>query len=227
MIFTDEVVEIKDTQNHAYILESPELFYSVGYKVLLGQEKNGFIKCTKVSHNGKDKLIYDISKFKTLEALLFSLKLDEVLNVLIRLLDSVILIKNNGFMQCENILVSPDHIFIDCDTFSVNLIYLPIYHETDSVSYSSFETELKTNLSVILNVYMEQNPYITAICESMTDPDFTLEEVHASLKDLQLNNYESLKQRVGSKKNGNTGFKGFGSNDMFNVKKLFSFARKK
>ena len=228
MNFTDKVVEIKDSQNHAYILEVPELFFSVGYKVLLGQEKNGFIKCTKVSHNGKDKLIYDISKFKTLESLMFSLKLDVILSILINFLDSIILVKNNGFMQCENILVSPDQIFIDCENLSVNLIYLPIYFEADNVSYRIFEKELKINLSVILKAYNEQNPYINAIYENMMDSDFTLEDVHASLKDLQLKDYASLNQRVGKKKNGNKGLKGMGSNDKFaGMKKRFLFGRKK
>ncbi|MGN6714039.1 DUF6382 domain-containing protein [Anaerocolumna jejuensis] len=228
MNFTDKVVEIKDSQNHAYILEAPDLFFSVGYKVLLGQEKNGFIKCTKVSHNGKDKLIYDISKFKTLETLMFSLKLDVILSILINFLDSIILVKNNGFMQCENILVSPDQIFIDCENLSVNLIYLPIYFEADNVSYRIFEKELKINLSVILKAYNEQNPYINAIYENMMDSDFTLEDVHASLKDLQLKDYASLNQRVGKKKNGNKGLKGMGSNDKFaGMKKRFLFGRKK
>lgn len=228
MNFTDKVVEIKDSQNHAYILEASELFFSVGYKVLLGQEKNGFIKCTKVSHNGKDKLIYDISKYKTLESLMFSLKLDVMLSILINFLDSIILVKNNGFMQCENILVSPDQIFIDCENLSVNLIYLPIYFEADNVSYRIFEKELKINLSVILKAYNEQNPYIKAIYENMMDSDFTLEDVHASLKDLQLKDYASLNQRVGKKKNGNKGLKGVGSNDKFaGMKKRFLFGRKK
>lgn len=228
MNFTDKVVEIKDSQNHAYILEAPDLFFSVGYKVLLGQEKNGFIKCTKVSHNGKDKLIYDISKFKTLETLMFSLKLDVILSILINFLDSIILVKNNGFMQCENILVSTDQIFIDCENLSVNLIYLPIYFEADNVSYRIFEKELKINLSVILKAYNEQNPYINSIYENMMDSDFTLEDVHASLKDLQLKDYASLNQRVGKKKNGNKGLKGMGSNDKFaGMKKRFLFGRKK
>lgn len=228
MNFTDKVVEIKDSQNHAYILDASELFFPVGYKVLLGQEKNGFIKCTKVSHNGKDKLIYDISKLKTLESLMFSLKLDVILSILINFLDSIILVKNNGFMQCENILVSPDQIFINCENLSVNLIYLPIYFEADNVSYRIFEKELKINLSVILKAYNEQNPYINAIYENMMDLDFTLEDVHASLKDLQLKDYASLNQRVGKKKNGNKGLKGVESNDKFaGMKKRFLFGRKK
>lgn len=226
MNFMDKVAEMKDAQNHAYILESPSLFYSVGYKVLMGQEKNGFIRCTKVSHNGKDKLIYDTSKLKTLESLMFSLKLEEILPVLVQFLDAIILVKSNGFMQCENILISPDHIFVDCDTYSVNLIYLPLYHESDSISFRIFEAELKANLLVILNVYNDRNPYITSLCENMNNPDFSVEELYSFLKDLQMNDYEGLKHRMGAKKDRMLSGTSDNSDRLAGVKKLFSFGKK-
>lgn len=223
MNFTGKVIEIKDTQNYAYILESPTLFFSVGYKVLLSQEKNGFIKCTKVSHNGKDKLIYDTSRFKTLESLMYVLNFDTTLNILTNLLDAIILVKSNGFMQCENILISPDHVFIDCDNYNVYLIYLPISQETDSISYNIFEAELKANLLVVLNTYTEQYPYVSSICENMNNPNFTIEAASLAIKDLQLNGFE----RVRSKKKDRMKPKTMENNDITgNMKKLFSFTKK-
>lgn len=231
MNFTGKVIEIKDSQNYAYILESPTLFYSVGYKVLLGQEKNGFIKCTKVTHNGKDKLVYDTSKFKTLESLMYISRFDLTLNILINFLDAIIMVKSNGFMQCENILISPDHIFVDCENYNVNLIYLPINHESDNASYSIFEAELKANLFVVLNTYIEQNPYIKAICENMNNPEFTIEAVCAAFKDLKLNNYDKLNFQKGGL-GGIFGKKKDRAPDSSNedrigsMKKLFSFPKK-
>ncbi|MDF2872940.1 MAG: hypothetical protein K0R05_4515 [Anaerocolumna sp.] len=223
----DKVTEIKDTQNHAYILESPSLFYSVGYKVLMGQEKNGFIKCTKVSHNGKDKLLYDTSRFKTLETLMPGLNFVEMLPLLVQFLDAVIMVKSNGFMQCENVLVSPDHIFVDCDNYNVNLIYLPVNHESDSISYGIFEAELKANLSVILNAYNNRNPYITSLCENLSNVAFNLEEVQEYLKDMQANGYTGQKHRIGFKKKDGMTSGAADSNDMLaGVKKLFSFGKK-
>jgi hypothetical protein len=226
MNFMGKVVEIKDTQNHAYILEST-LFFSVGYKVLLSQEKNGFIKCTKVSHNGKDKLIYDTSKFKTLESLMYVLKFDETLNILINFLDAIILVKNNGFMQCENILTSLDHIFVDCDNYNVYLIYLPINNEADNIRYCIFEAELKAMLTVILNTYNEQSPYIAIICEYMNKHNFTIEDICLVFNDLQNSDFKSLDYQKSSKKIDRLISKSTPSSEkMINMKKLFSFTKK-
>lgn len=227
MNFMDKLTEIKDAQNHAYILGAPDLFFPVGYKVLLGQEKNGFIKCTRVTHNGKDKLVYDTSRFKTLESLMYGLMLDEMLDLLIKFLDAIILVKNNGFMQCENILVSPDHIFVDCDNSMVNLIYLPIYHESDSVSYSIFEAELKADLLIILGAYNEKNPFLHTLCGNMNNPYFTVEEVHSALKELQLKESKGGFSLLGGKKKDRMMQKEAEGNDVVgNMKKLFSFSKK-
>lgn len=219
MNFMEKVIEIKDTQSHAYLLESSSLFFPVGYKVLLGQEKNGFIKCNKVSHNGKDKLIYDTSKFKTLESLLPVLSLDMALGILTNFLDSIISVKSNGFMQCENILISPDHIFIDCDNnYSVNLIYLPIYHESDNISFSIFEGELKTHLIFILSNYTKRNSHIQSLCANMNKPDFTIEDIYSVLDEGLTKWGVRLKDKMMSRMNGNSDMLG-------SVKKFFSFSK--
>jgi len=223
----NKVIEIKDTQNFAYILDSPALFFSVGYKVLLGQEKNGFIKCTKVSHNGKDKLIYDISRYKSMETLMCVLRLDTTMNILINLLDSIILVKNNGFMQCENILISLDRIFVDCETYKVYLIYLPLNHEMDKVNYNLFEAELKENLFIILNTYNDQNPYIDSLCEKLNRMDFTIEDVHVAFKEFKQSGHANYDNRLRTKifnklfsKSADTG------DSTGNKKRLFSFTKK-
>lgn len=223
----DKVIEIKDAQNHAYILESPSLFYSVGYKVLMGQEKNGFIRCTKVSHNGKDKLIYDTSRFKTLETLMSGLSFNEMLSLLGQLLDALIMVKSNGFMQCENVLISPNHIFVDCNNYNINLIYLPLNYESDIISYSVFEAELKANLSVILNAYNNRNPYLTSLCENLSNVAFNAEDIQEYLKDMQANGYTGKKHRIGFKKKDGMSSRAEDSSDMLTgVKKLFSFGKK-
>lgn len=225
MNYIGKVTEIKDTQNHAYILEAPTLFFPVGYKVLMGQEKNGFIKCTKVTHNGKDKLIYDTLRFKTLESLLHNLRFEETINILINFLESIILAKTNGFMQCENILIAPDHIFVDTDNQDVNLIYLPIYHESDSTSYSIFEAELKTNIQVIINTYNNRNSYLKVLFENMNNPSFTIEELQNALKDLYKNKSSKGFQAIGKKESlipkAAESFE-----KIANVKKLFTFNKK-
>ena len=69
LVLDNLIKESRDSTNISYMLEQEDLFYETGYKVLQNQEKNGFIKCVKVSHNGKIKLVYDISKYKSFQSI--------------------------------------------------------------------------------------------------------------------------------------------------------------
>ena len=90
MINNSRIKEYTDKQSLAYILESPDMFVQVGFKVLQTQEKNGFIKCTRVTHNGKPKLVYNISDYKPLKSLLFNLRPDVFITIMTNLIDAII-----------------------------------------------------------------------------------------------------------------------------------------
>lgn len=184
MIQIQGIIENRDTQNLAYILQYPNLFFQTGYKVLQGQEKNGFIRCTKVLHNGKDKLIYDISKYKSLDTLLPGLRPDTFMTVVMNLIDVVIEVKNNGFMQCENIDLSFDKIFVDCNNFKVYLIYLPIDTPTNKDSYEIFENQFKSNVISTINSYANLSNSISIyLCECMKNPINSIENIKQALSD--------------------------------------------
>ena len=63
------IYEQRDAQSVTYILEDTSLFFPTGYKVLKSQEGKGFVRCNHLTHNGKDKLVYDISKYRTVISL--------------------------------------------------------------------------------------------------------------------------------------------------------------
>lgn len=184
MIQTLGIREYRDSQNLSYILPTPDLFYQTGYKVLLSQEKSGFIRCAKTLHNGDTKLLYDISRFKSLDSLLSELKHDAFLAVLRNLADVVAEVKNNGFMQCENIETSLDKIFIDCNNHKVSLIYVPLNTQTHPDSFIVLENSLKSNLLAAISNYPNlMSAYVGTLCEYLKNPIFSIEQ----LRDL-LNN---------------------------------------
>ena len=76
MISNDNVVEIIDSNFVSYLIKDNQLFSQTAYKVLQSQEKNGFIKCAKILHNGNVKLVYLDSHYKSLQSLLSSLVQD-------------------------------------------------------------------------------------------------------------------------------------------------------
>ena len=65
MIKNQDITEYRDAQNFAYTLKNPSMFFPTGYKVMQTRGDRGFIRCTRILHNGKDKLLYDIAPYKT------------------------------------------------------------------------------------------------------------------------------------------------------------------
>ncbi len=141
-----DIVEKRDLYCLSYILQSNQMFFQTGYKVLQSQEKNGFIRCTKIILNGQDKLVYDVSKYKSLDTLLSVISPDAFISIMKNLLDVIIEVNNNGFMQYSNIEISFDKVFVDNNNYKVYLIYLPINITGTSSDYTVFEKQLKNNI---------------------------------------------------------------------------------
>lgn len=157
LILNSSIKEEKDNTSIRYILEDSELFFQTGYKVLQNQDENKFIKCGKVTHNGKIKLIYDTSSYKSLKSLLNQLDSQNFLVIISRLLDIVNEVKGNGFMQPENINIGFDKIFVDSNNLNVYLIYLPVNIETDNNSKLNFERGLKANIKSAISEHPNLN----------------------------------------------------------------------
>ena len=185
MMTSGTIVEHRDSQSLDYILKDPELFYPTGYKVLQSQAKNGFVKCTKVMHNGMHKLVFDISEYKTLDTILPTLRPEIFPTILKNLMDVVFEVKNNGFIHSTNIEISFDKIFVDCNNYKVFLVYLPIDTPVRQNDYEVFETSLKRIIaSAIDQTDSLQTEANCRLKENLEDPSYTLERLKEILSDM-------------------------------------------
>lgn len=173
------ITEIKGSQNVAYILNDDELFLLTGYKMLKSQEKNGFIKCAKVRYNGKIKLLYFSSTYKNLASLIPTIDGDTFLSIVTNLLGSIIEIKNNGFMSCQNLDLSLNKIFVDLKTLSVSLVYLPI--NTPPIDMGTFENDLRTQLIKIITSTPSLSN-VNAVCAELSNGTLSLTDLHQNIK---------------------------------------------
>lgn len=149
--------EERYSTNINYFLETENIFYEVGYKVLRNKENSGFIKCNKVIHNGKIKLVYNTSKYKNLEEVIINSSVDTVITVINKLMRVAISVKDNGFIEYKNIISNLKNIFVDENNLNVYFIYLPIVN-TDRTD-KMFIDEIKRN---ILKV-MDFNSYLRGV----------------------------------------------------------------
>lgn len=173
------ISELTGTPNVQYILNDKSAFALTEFKVLKSQNKH-FIKCAKVLYNGKIKLIYFTSMYKSLRNMLPSLDGDTFLSIIANLLNCIIEIKNNGFLDCQDIELSFDKVFVDQNTFAVNLIYLPINSPNSDVA--AFETELKTEIiKLISTVPAFANEKMTRVCGYLSNGTLSLNQLYGNI----------------------------------------------
>ncbi|MDS0524366.1 FHA domain-containing protein [Clostridium sp. SHJSY1] len=139
------ISESRDQNSINYTLEDKEIFSNVEYKVLRNAETDGFIKCVKISHNGKLKLVYDISSYRDLLSLTREMSLNSFLTVVSKLLTIVINVGEKGLMQYKNINPSINNIYVDTTNLNVYMIYLPLQYEGND-SEDIFIREFKNNM---------------------------------------------------------------------------------
>lgn len=204
LILDNLIKEKRGITNISYILEDSSLFFEIGYKVLQNQEKNGFIKAVKVIHNGKIKLIYDISKYKSLASIMPGLNAASFLIIMSKLFDIICETIENGFMQIENININFENIFIDTNNLSVNLIYIPVNTECNGNSKSLFEERLKGNIARAISANRNiDNELGNKLYSNLSLANNTIEMLRDYINTLSYTNtnYNQINNRVDSKVN--------------------------
>ena len=204
LILGNLIKEKRDITNISYILEDSSLFFETGYKVLQNQEKNGFIKAVKVIHNGKIKLIYDISKYKSLASIMQGLNATSFLIIMCKFFDILCETIENGFMQIENININFENIFIDTNNLNVNLIYIPVNTECNGNSKSLFEERLKGNIARAISANRNiDNELVNKLYSNLSLANNTIEMLRDYINTLSYTNtnYNQINNRVDSKVN--------------------------
>ena len=168
------------------------------------QEKNGFIKAVKVIHNGKIKLIYDISKYKSLASIMQGLNATSFLIIMCKFFDILCETIENGFMQIENININFENIFIDTNNLNVNLIYIPVNTECNGNSKSLFEERLKGNIARAISANRNiDNELVNKLYSNLSLANNTIEMLRDYINTLSYTNtnYNQINNRVDSKVN--------------------------
>jgi len=171
------ITEVKGSQNISYILNDDNLFFQTGYKVLKSQTKNGLVKCARLLYNGKIKLTYFTYDYKSLISILPTLDGETFLMILADLFGTILEIKNNGFLVCQNLDLSFDKVFVDQSNLTVNLIYLPI--NMPQMDFATFENELRVQtVKLITSNPSLKTPNVDRVCPELSNGTVSLQELH-------------------------------------------------
>lgn len=136
--------------NFACILNDNNSFLSTEYKVLQSQSNGCFIKCMKMMYNGKIQLYYLTKELKPFSTLLSTLDAESFLTIVANLFLDIIEVKSNGFLSCQSIDISFEHIYIDPTTYKVSLVYLPLNKRIYDDN-AAFENNIRTSLIKLIS----------------------------------------------------------------------------
>ena len=132
------ISEVKCGSNFEYVLENSAHFVNTDYKVLQSQTNGIFIQCMKMLRNGKVDLYYLTNDYRTLSSMFAGITQDMMIQVVINLFADVIEVRNNGFLDCQNIDLSWDKVFVEQNTLKVKLVYIPVSERVFG-SYAEYE----------------------------------------------------------------------------------------
>ena len=136
-----------DEKNIFYDYYDNKAFSMNQYKIINNPAHKQFVKCEKIQQNGKIKLFYFIAGYRRLEQYFQILDREKSIELMESLLQFISEVKENEFMNIQNMALEPDKVFVDETTGSIRLIYIPIQ------SQENYEFDLVQELKVLL-MYM-------------------------------------------------------------------------
>lgn len=198
LIENNVITQMECGSNFAYILNDNSDFLSTEYKVLQSQANSCFVKCMKMTFNGKLQLFYLTKGLKTFASMIPSMDSESFMTIMANLLSNIINVNLNGFLSCKNMDLSFEHIYVDPATYKVRLVYLPLskhIHEDNS----SFENELRTGLvKLITDISTISTPKTMPFSSDLSNGTLSIEDLYTRIKG---------GKNIGGHRNGTTGEK--------------------
>lgn len=146
-IFNGQIVELENGEEAvSYSLKYNDDFYDIGYKVMQNQEESCLLPCYRLKYNGKIKLVYFTDNYSRLSEKLNDLDEDKTGELLANVFEAIIQIEGIGFLDMGCIDGRLDHIYVDNNTNTIKMIYLPINLSSGTKSFPLFENEIRASL---------------------------------------------------------------------------------
>ena len=172
------ISEVNCGSNFEYVLENSAHFVNTDYKVLQSQTNGIFVQCMKMLRNGKLALYYVTDDYGHLESMSANITPDILVLVVINLLADVIEVRNNGFLDCQNIDLSWNKVFVEQNTLKVKLVYIPVSERVFG-SYAEYESELRISIVKLINlVFSSPDERLKHLVSDLRNGSLSLEEVY-------------------------------------------------
>lgn len=177
LIENGAVIPMPNNINVSYLLRDNSDYLITEYKMLKAKTDDELLKCSKVLFNGKIKLIYATGGYKTLASIISGLDGNECLRILADMMKIIMDLKENGFLNCQNLVLSEDKIYIDVNKLSAHLIYLPVNNEKKEQDV--FENEFRSMVQKIFVSYSKElHPKVKEVCGLLSNGTISFEALY-------------------------------------------------
>lgn len=141
---------LKNVKKLSYTLNDNQLFSLNQYKICNNQTQDLFVKCQKIQHNGKVRILYFIEEYENVLDTVKEINESDYYKICENLIYAMMQIKDNGFLDVHNVVLEPDLIYVEKETLKVKLVYVPISIVPESVI--EIDNDIKNILVKITNV---------------------------------------------------------------------------
>lgn len=167
IILEEHVLEAGGS-NTAFLLKNPDLFYDTGFKVMRNQKDGMLLECHRLRYNGKIKLVYFTEDLAPFDLMLEESAISGIRTLLHNLGNALRTVENNDFLNVVCIDNRLEKIFVDANTLSVKLIYLPINIPVNKIAAKACKRKIWEQLYRKLQTMpIAQNPEIKEILENL------------------------------------------------------------
>ena len=182
--YNNMIQEKKDTTAIKYILQSEELFYDIGFRVMKNLQNDVLLPCYKAKHNGKNEFIYFTDHLVSIEDKIRSMETEKTVTMLSSLFQAICKVEENGFINVSCVDNRLDRIYVEEGTNKIKLIYLPIVYSTIQNDKSTFENEVRTRLIKILGEMTgDENARIHNLIYILMDGTLKMEELAKKIRE--------------------------------------------
>ncbi len=193
-----DITELKCGDNFSYILNCNDIFAPTEYKVLQSQVNGPFVKCMKLVYNGKIQLYYLTNGLMPFGEILPTLDAEKFTVIVADLFAGAAAVRNNGFLSCQNIDLSLEHIYVDLSTYKIDFIYLPVTKKLFT-DFFSFESQLRASLVKTIQGFPSLSSSKTGqLLADLSNGSLSFEELSNKVRDnLSTSVHNEVKTSVG------------------------------
>ena len=181
--FEGKVKEVQSAEDASYFLENNEIFYDIGFKVMQNQENVNLLECHRLKYNGKIKLVYFTRDYTSMADYIASSDVDTILSLIDSLIRALIQIENLGFLNMACIDNRLSHMYVEPNTNTIKIIYLPVNITGIHKNKNEFDNEIKAQLvQAIEQMRITDNPKMRQAVDALEDGTLKLHDISARIQ---------------------------------------------